>query len=723
MIYYDEGSRSFKLDTAGSSYICQIVDGKYLGHVYYGRYVEQTDLGYLLRTEEEPWTPAVCSREKVTFLDSFPMEYSFGKTGDFRESCIDITTENGQEGLELHYLSHRIYAGRQPLEGLPAAWGDNCDTLEITLRDGVTGLQVLLSYVVFRDLDVITRNVRVINDGSAVLYLNRLLSACLDMDNEDFDLITLPGAWARERHIQRRSLGHGSFVGESLKGQTSHQEQPFAALVSPGCNQKTGEVYAMQLVYSGNFMTKVSVNQFDSVRVVMGIHPERFRWRLAPGESFQSPEAILVYSAEGLGHMTRTLHRFYREHFIRSPWKEWERPVLINNWEATYFDFNKEKLLDIAREAAKAGIEMLVMDDGWFGRRNHDDCSLGDWYVNEEKLPGGLAGLTDAINELGMKFGIWLEPEMISEDSDLYRAHSDWALVLRGRTPSLCRQQLVLDLSRPEVADYVYSQIKAVLSSANIAYVKWDMNRPLADVGNAVLPPDRQGEIMHRYVLAVYEMQEKLLRDFPDLLLENCCGGGGRFDPGMLYYSPQIWCSDDTDAIERLSIQEGTALIYPMSAMGAHVSDCPNHITGRQTPFDTRGIVALAGTFGYELDITKISEAERAAIPQQIALYKKYHSLIARGDYYRLASYSDNHYYDCYEIVAPDQSQALVTYVQVLAEPNKKSRRIRLEGLDAEAWYEVEGRRYQGRTLMHAGLLMERMKGDFQAKLLELRRI
>ena len=421
--------------------------------------------------------------------------------------------------------------------------------------------------------------------------------------------------------------------------------------------------------------------------------------------------------------MSRTLHDLYRNHLIRSSYKDKERPVLINNWEATYFDFHTEKLIEIAKQSAALGIEMLVMDDGWFGHRENDDSSLGDWIVNEEKLPGGLKYLVDEVNKLGMKFGIWFEPEMISPDSKLYEEHPDWALHLKGRSPSRARDQLVLDLSRPEVVDYIYDSISNILRSANIEYVKWDMNRALADIGSDALAPDQQGELSHRYMLAVYELQERLITEFPDLLLENCSSGGARFDPGMLYYSPQIWCSDDTDAIERLMIQEGTQLLYPMSTIGAHVSDCPNHAVGRVTPFETRGIAALAGTFGYELDITKISEQERNMVPGQIAAYKKYAPLIREGDYYRIASYRENHKYDCYEIVSKDRSQAAVFFVQVMHEPSVKSRKIKLQGLSEHAVYEVDGRQYTGAALMYAGLLRERMYGDFQAEVIEVHQV
>ena len=558
MIRFMEEQQVFWLDTPNTSYVIGISDGKYVGHIYYGRRIEGGNLRYLLREEEPPFLPSGNAREKVSFLDSFPMEYSFGGTGDFRESCIDIMTEEGQQGLELWYVSHSIYQGKKHLEGMPATWGETCDTLEIVTKDAVTGIEAVLSYSVFTDMDVITRSVRVRNTGEAPVWLNRVLSACIDMEAEDFELLTLHGSWARERHMQYRDIGYGSLVTESLRGESGHQDHPFLGLVSKDCTQTSGQAYAMHLVYSGNFLGKVQKNQFDRIRAVIGLHPEYFCWKLNSKESFQAPEAVLVYSQCGIGKMTRTFHDLYRTHLIRSEWKDRERQVLITNWEAPYFDFDTDKLLCIAREAAKAGIEILFMDDGGFGHRDSDNSSLGDLYVDERKIKGGLRLLSDEIHELVLKFGIW-------------------------------------------------------------------------------------------------------------------------FEPGMLYYSPQLWCSDDTDGVERLSIQEGTQLLYPLSAIGAHVSDCPNHATGRNTPFDTRAKVAMAGTFGYELDITEIPEADRKEISSQIALYKKYGSLIREGDYYRLASYRENHLYDCIEVVSKDKETALLTYVQVLAEPNMPSRRILLQ--------------------------------------------
>ena len=721
-IRYDDVNRVFELDTDNTSYRIGIADDEgFAGHIYYGRKIRSQQCGQFLRTWEGPFVPSTNNRERCSFLDTFPTEYSGNGIGDYRESCIAVKTITGSRTTDLMYESYDIIDGKPELEGLPASFaGDEMvQTLILHMLDKGDGLEVDLLYSVFECEDVITRSVKVRNNGDKDIRLTKVYSACIDMDDEDFEMLTLHGSWARERQMERRSIAYGKQSVSSLRGESSHQDHPFMAWMTKGSNQASGDVYGMHFVYSGNFIAQIEKSQFDSIRAVMGIHSEGFEWLLTPGDEFVAPEVVLTYSHNGIGQMSRNLHDFYREHLIRSKYLHQKRPVLINNWEATYFDFDTDKLLAIAKSAAEHGIEMLVMDDGWFGHRNDDTTSLGDWFVNENKIKGGLKHLVDEVNKLGLKFGIWMEPEMISPDSELYRKHPDWAFAVPERTATLSRNQYVLDLSRKEVRDYVYECVHNVISSANIEYVKWDMNRQLTDIGSVEFTGDRQGELAHRYVLGVYELQERLVNDFPDLLLENCSGGGARFDPGMLYYSPQIWCSDDTDAIERLSIQEGTELIYPLSTIGAHVSDCPNHTVGRTTPFMTRAHVALAGTFGYELDITKISDKERAMIPEQVALYHKYSDLVREGDYYRIASYSENGLYDCWMVVAKDKSEALVTYVQVKGMPNVHSRKVKLSGLLADADYRLEDTKevYGGDLLMNAGLLIENMCGDYMSRL------
>ena len=739
-IRYLEEERIFWLDTPNTTYLIGLASSEgFLGHVYYGpRLNDISGAMSLLRLEEPPFTPDVNDRDRSSFFDAYPFEYASNQVGDFRESSLSVRTKEGQDAVSLIYQKHEIIRGKGRLSGLPATFGSAAEvtTLVITCKDPVTGIVAELSYSTFEDVDAIARSVRIVNEGSDAVALSKVMSSCIDLEARDFDVLTLHGSWARERIQERKPLGHGIFSVASLRGESSHQEHPFMALLGKDAGQESGDVYGFHFVYSGNFIIQAQRSQFDQVRVQVGIHPERFCWELLPGESFQAPEVILTYSAQGLGGMTRTLHDLYRGHLIRSPYLHKKRPILINNWEATYFDFNAQKLLDIAKESAELGIEMLVLDDGWFGNRFDDNRSLGDWQVNEEKLQGSLGELVSKINALGMKFGLWFEPEMISPDSKLYEEHPDWAIQIQGRRPCRARNQLVLDISRKEVREHILSQIIAVLHSANVEYVKWDMNRPLTDLGSAALPADRQGELSHRFVLGMYEMQERLLAEFPNLLLENCSGGGGRFDPGMLYFSPQIWCSDDTDAMERLRIQEGTALIYPLSCMGAHVSVCPNHTVGRSTPFATRGQVALAGTFGYELDVTKLSDEDKAAIPKQVRAYHEFNELIREGQYYRLASSLEKRDFDCFEVVRKDREAALVFATQVLATPNMRSRCIALQGLSEDAKYRVyevslekeelledTGKIISGGVLLHAGLILKRPWGDFKTQLIYLEKV
>ncbi|WP_160686773.1 alpha-galactosidase [Clostridium sp. C2-6-12] len=724
-IKFFEEHKVFKLDGKNTSYIIAVVDEeKFLGHVYFGKKIVDENVNYLMRTEESPFVPSKNNRDRVCFYDSFPMEYSTHGIGDFRETCFAVRDANGHTACRLQYSSHRIFGGKEKLRGMPATFGNEneCTSLEITCIDKDLNLEVNLVYTVFEELDVITRSVRIKNCSENCITITKALSMCVDFDGIDYDIISLHGAWARERHISRRKVTYGTQAVSSIRGESSHQNNPFIALLDRTATEDSGNVYGFNFVYSGNFLAQVEGCQFDTTRVQMGINPIDFSWLLESNKEFVAPEVVMVYSDEGLGKMTRTFHDLYRNHLIRGKYKDKKRPILINNWEATYFDFNTEKLLAIAKEASKVGIEMLVMDDGWFGHRNSDNSSLGDWIVNEDKIQGGLKYLVDEVNKLGLEFGIWFEPEMISPDSDLYRKHPDWCIHIEGRTPALCREQYVLDLTRKEVVDYIYESLKRVLSSANIKYVKWDMNRQLTDLGSNNIPPERHGEIFHRYMLAVYEMMDRLTTDFPDLLLENCSGGGARFDPGMLYYSPQIWCSDDTDAIERLKIQQGTAMVYPLSAMGAHVSDCPNHTVGRATPFETRGYVALSGTFGYELDITKISQEDRDMIPKQIEMYHKYNDLVRSGDYYRISNFSENNCFDAYEVVAKDKKEVLITCIQVLGRPNYHSRRIKLKGLIEDVLYRNEETNevYSGGALMYAGMNITNLHGDYSGKIIRL---
>lgn len=723
-IIYNEKERSFKLTAGDACYMMKVVSEGYLAHVYFGKNLPDDDLGYLLRLDENPFTPEVNDRDRACFTDTLPFEYPCFGIGDYREHAFAILDKNRASTTDLRYKSHKISDSKPKLEGLPATFAntpDEAQTLEIVMSDEAAGLEVTLVYTAFADLPVITRSVRVENVSEDNVTLTRVYSACVEFDDEKYDMITLNGSWARERALERCRLHHGKQRIDSMRGESSHQNNPFTALCAHKADEDSGEVYGFNFVYSGNFVSQAEVTQHKKTRYLMGINDTDFEWLLEPKEIFTAPEVVMVYSDSGLGKMSRTFHDLYRNNLIRGEWKDKRRPILINNWEATYFNFTAEKLVQIAEQASKLGIEMLVMDDGWFGHRDADNSSLGDWFVYEKKIEGGLKALVDKVNSFGMKFGIWFEPEMISPDSELYKAHPDWAIQVKGRPLTLCREQYVLDYSRKDVRDYIYSMMRKILDNANIEYIKWDMNRQLTEVASNALPRERQRELWHRYVLGVYDLMERLTTDYPHILLENCSGGGARFDAGMLYYSPQIWCSDDTDAIERLKIQYGTSMCYPCSAMGAHVSDCPNHTVGRSTPFSTRGHVAMVGTFGYELDITRIPEEDRNAVPAQIAEFNKYNKLVRTGDHYRIGNMFEDNLWDAWEFVAKDKSEALFEFVQVMCRPNERSRRIKLKGLDPDRYYYEESApdvKISGAALMQCGVNIGGLWGDYQSKIM-----
>ncbi len=716
-IQFDAEHRVFKLDSESTSYAIQIGPFDYLLHLYYGPKISDTDLGYLSYTcyhsSVSPYV--VMDKENYFSKDVFRMEYSGNGCGDFRGSALSILRSTGTNDTDIKYVSHKIYAGKPKLPGLPATYAEEneADTLELCCMDAVSGAEVTLFYTVFRNYGAMTRHTVVRNTSNEGLELQRVMSLCMDLhDAREMDLIHLWGNWAKERSAERMPLMHCTQMIGSKRGTSSHMHNPFLTLCSHTATEQQGEAYGFNLVYSGNFTASAEMDPDGGTRVLMGINPEGFSWHLEPGESFCTPEVVMVYSNEGLGGMSRIYHRLYRNNLCRGPWKNKKRPILVNNWEGTYFDFDEEKLYNIAKAASEVGIEMLVMDDGWFGDRNSDTCALGDWFVNEQKLKGGLKSLVDRVNGLGMKFGIWFEPEMISPNSELYRRHPEWALQIPGRAMSISRHQYVLDMSRRDVQDYLFDCMKKVMDSANITYIKWDFNRNLTEVGSGLLPADRQQEVFHRYVLGLYSLLERLLEAYPDLLLEGCAGGGGRFDAGMLYYSPQIWTSDDTDAIERLDIQYGTSLCYPTSSMGAHVSAIPNHQLHRNESLRTRGNVAMAGTFGYELDLTKATEEEKAIMREQCADYHKYYNVIHRGDLYRLISPLQDRCRCCWSYVSADKSEALVTYVVIRAAVQDRYY-IKLQGLDPKRHYRLEtdghpisGKILSGAALMNAGFCL-----------------
>ncbi|MFR9709457.1 alpha-galactosidase [Paenibacillus sp. MB22_1] len=725
-IFFDEAKGLFHLQSRNTSYLIQLVHG-YPAHAYFGAKLRHgSNLDQLLTFQERAsFSPNPIPEDKSISLDSLPQEYPQYGTSDFRSPAYQVRLANGTRATELTYRSHRIVPGKPVLKGLPAVYVEQdheAETLELELEDRVSGLVVVLSYTVFADFDAIARSARLTNGSSESIQLEQALSASVDFPDAAYDALYLSGAWARERHVQRRRLAPGVTGISSRRGSSSHQQNPFLALLRPDATEQHGEVYGFSLVYSGSFTAEAEVEQFGTTRVQIGINPFDFTWKLEPGESFQTPEAVLVYSADGLGGMSRTYHRLYRTRLCRGQFRDQERPILVNNWEATYFDFNADKIEAIAQAGSELGIELFVLDDGWFGRRDRDNSSLGDWFEDRRKLPDGLKDLARRVKDTGLQFGLWFEPEMVSPDSDLYRAHPDWCLHVPGRRRTEARDQLVLDMSRSDVRQYLYERLSAIFSTVPITYVKWDMNRNMTEIGSAVSPAERQGEVAHRYMLGLYELLERLTSEFPHILFESCSGGGGRFDPGMLYYMPQTWTSDDTDAAERLKIQYGTSIVYPVSTMGAHVSAVPNHQVERTTPLTFRGDVAMSGNFGYELDLTRFTEEEKETAKRQIALYKEIRGLVQQGDLYRLQSPFEGNE-TAWMFVSPDQSEALLFYFRVLAEPNGPLRSVKLQGLDPAKDYEVvgSGEVYGGDRLMNAGLSMASVRGDFSSKMVHLK--
>jgi alpha-galactosidase len=719
-IHYDPASRVFHLQSKDVSYAIQIVKAGYLAHLYWGRKLNATPLGRMLgHTWRASFSPGTDPDDELFSLDTLPQEYPAYGASDFRAPAYQVQLADGSTVSEFIYKSHAILKGKPSLEGLPAVYTEEegeAETLEIELVDAVAGLQLFLSYTVFRDHSAITRAAKLFNTSQKPVRVLRLLSTSVDFADSSYDLIHLSGTWARERHVSRSGLRPGVQSIESRRGASSHQHNPFLALVSRDATEDHGESYGFNLVYSGSFLGQAEVDQFATTRVTMGLNPFDFNWLLEPGESLQTPETVMVYSHEGIGGMSRTYHKLYRTRLCRGSYRDKVRPMLINNWEATYFDFTPDKLEQIARAGRDLGLELFVLDDGWFGKRNDDKRSLGDWFVNIEKLPGGLSDIAERVNKLGLSFGLWFEPEMVSPDSDLYRAHPDWCLHVPNRRRTLARTQLILDFSRSDVQEAIYDQISSILASAPITYVKWDMNRNMTEIGSAELPVERQRETAHRYILGLYKVLERITQAFPDVLFESCSGGGGRYDPGMLYYMPQTWTSDNTDAIERLKIQYGTSLVYPASSMGSHISDVPNHQVHRHTPFLTRGHVAMSGNFGYELDLSKMHEDDKAQALAQVAEYKKIRPLIQQGDFYRLLSPFEGNE-TAWQFVSSDRSKAYAVYVRTLAVPNGPLNKLRLKGLDPNKTYQLQDQDqiYYGDELMYAGIVIPDLSGDFQS--------
>lgn len=718
-ITFNETTRIFTLTTAHTTYQMQADAQGYLLHLYYGARTAG-EMDYLLNYGDRGFSgnPNSAGSDRTYSLDALPQEYPSLGTGDFRNYALNIENADGSQCCNPVYITHEIAAGKYTLKGLPfvRAEENEAETLKIILEDPVTKVELHLLYGVLEKEDIITRSVIIKNAGKAPVTVKKAQSACLDFLHGDYDLIKFHGRHAMERNMERMPVSHESIRIGSRRGTSSHQYNPGVILAGKNTNEDSGSCYGMLFVYSGNFLVEAEKDQYDQTRIQMGLTDELFAYPLEAGAEFIAPEVILSYTNKGLSRLSKQYHHCIMNHICQGKYVHANRPVLINSWEAAYFDFTGDTIVELAKEAKALGIDMVVMDDGWFGKRNDDNSSLGDWYVNEEKLGGTLTKLIERVNAEGVKFGIWIEPEMVSEDSDLYREHPEWAITIPGRKPVRSRNQLVLDFSRKEVRDEIFKRICAVLDQGNVEYIKWDMNRSLADI----YAPN----VTYDYVLGVYDFLEKLTNRYPDILIEGCSGGGGRFDAGMLYYTPQIWCSDNTDAINRTRIQYGTSFFYPVAAMGSHVSAVPNHQTGRVTSMHTRGVAAMSGTFGYELNPALLNAKEKAEIRAQLAQYREYQELIREGDYYRLSNpFQDN--FAAWMVVSDDRSKALVSVIRLTAEANPPAAYVTLKGMEEDAFYreKTTGKVYPGAALMEAGILLPAAVSEYEAYQIELERV
>lgn len=735
-IIYNEKTREFHLYNQEISYIIKILDNDQPGQLYYGkRLTYREDFSHLFEYAMRDMSPYAFEGNSTFSLENIKQEYPTFGCGDMRFPAYEIERENGSHVVEFVYKEHKIYNGKPKLEGLPATYvesDDEAQTLELVLEDTSINTRIVLLYTIYEAFPVIARSVRFECDSDEKITLLSAMSACVDLPDKDYEMIDLAGVWARERHVRRHKLDYGIQSIYSMRGCSSYQFNPFLALARENADEFQGQVYGFSLVYSGNFLAQTEVDNYDTARVLMGIHPNGFKWTLEKGESFQTPEMVMVYSEAGLNGMSQTFHKLYRTRLARGTWRDKVRPILINSWEAFYFDFDAPKLLGLADVAADLGMELFVLDDGWFGKRDDSTSSLGDWYPNEEKLKGTLKELAEKINAKGLKFGLWIEPEMTNKDSDLYRAHPDWILAEQGKRICHSRTQYVLDFSKKEVREYIGDMLENLLAEVPVSYIKWDMNRTFSEVFSNGNDREYQGKVCHKYILGVYELYERLTSRFPHVLFESCASGGARFDPGMLYYAPQGWTSDDTDAIERLKIQYGTSMVYPVSCMGSHVSASPNHQTNRVTPLETRADVAYFGTFGYELDLLKLGEEDKAEIRRQIAFMKEKRDLIQKGTFYRLKSPFEGNE-TAWMIVSEDQKKALVGYYRVMQPVNVGFKRLKLKGLKEDICYKVSGYDYDcyGDELMQVGMILSDSasgvwkkgvndKGDFQAEVFEI---
>ena len=728
-IIYNEKKRTFSLHTAKTTYQLKIGNLNYVKHLYYGATIRDEDLIYLVRRYDRGFSgnPYESLKERTFSLDAQPQEFTTQQQGDFRINSIEVQNADGSFSFNGRYRSHKMYKGAFTLNGLPTAIAtenDTVDTLELVIEDSVTKIQVTLLYSVFEEADIIMRAARVHNGGEGEISLKRIMSVNMDyMNGRNLDLVSLPGRYGQERQVERQPLTHHVHKIRSGRGISSHQQNPFIALVDRTANEEYGSCYGFSLMYSGSFIAEVELDQYDQARLVMGINDRLFSYVVGPGEDFDTPAVLMTYTHKGLTKMSHNFHDFFRNNLNRSKFvKDVKRPILINTWEAAFFDFDDEKLVEIAKAARDMGVEMIVMDDGWFGKRDDDNSGLGDWVVNEKKIRCGLPKLVSQINDLGMKFGIWFEPEMVSEDSDLFRAHPDWAMEIPGRRAVRSRNQLVLDVSRREVQDYLIRSINGILDSANIYYVKWDINRAITDLWSNVLPADRQGEISHRYVLGLYRIMDGIIKTHPDIMFEGCAGGGGRFDSAMLTYFVQYWSSDNTKPLDNLKLHYGSSFVYPVCTMGAHVSTASPMV-----PIETKAAIAMCGTFGYELDATKLSKEEIEKCRKMSGYYHKFYDLNFFGDYYRLTNPFEPVNLVAWECVAKDKKEALLTVVTVHLTVNGPQEYIKCKGLLPNRKYRITGDGNEwtatGMALMHAGVPVPREIPEFTAFLYHLEAI
>lgn len=708
------------------SYIFMVEEKNYLSHIYYGEAIaEYSNFRTYPRIDRSFSPNPPGSEDRLFSIDTLLMEYPGGGLGDFRSPAHIIQQADGSSVTDFRYEDYKIFPGKQKLEGLPATYVEEdseAETLIVRLVDRVTLTEAELSYTIYKERPVLTRSVRIKNRSSSTIRVKKAGSLNIDFPKVDLDLIHFNGSWARERQMTRESIETGIKILDSKRGSSSHHQNPFVILAEKDANEFSGDVFGFCLVYSGNHETLIEKDPYDQVRFSMGINAFDFDWKLDPSESFQTPEVVMVFSKNGFNEMSQSYHKLFNERLARGKYKMKERPILINNWEATYFDFNEEKITNIVHEASDLGIELFVLDDGWFGHRNDDFTSLGDWYEQPGKLRSGLIGLSKMIHEKGMDFGLWFEPEMISENSDLFREHPDWALQIPKRGITLGRDQYVLDFSREDVRENIFSQMTEILDSIPIEYVKWDMNRNMSEVYSLAISNEDQGSVAHRYILGLYDFMEKLIKKYPNILFESCSGGGGRFDAGLLYYMPQAWTSDNTDAIERLKIQYGTSFAYPVSSMGAHVSAIPNHQTGRDTSFETRGNVAMSGVLGYELDLTLLTKEEKNLLSNQVDFYKKHRNLLQYGTFTRLKNpFNENS--SGWMFVSDDKKEALVFYFKVLSQASPPIETLKLKGLSTGYRYTVNDcESIYGDELMKIGLYVDvNLFGDYVSKIYYLK--